>query len=66
MAINISKRCSGCGTCVSACPYAALTLSTDQPRGFGKKKAVVDPFLCSDCGGCIDQCPLCAITINIK
>ncbi|MBD1400018.1 4Fe-4S binding protein [Pelobacter sp. M08fum] len=66
MAVIISERCSGCGACVSACPFAALTLLTDQPRGRGKKRAVVDPCLCCNCGGCIDQCPLNAINLTLK
>ncbi|MBW6510299.1 MAG: 4Fe-4S binding protein [Desulfuromonadales bacterium] len=66
MAIIISTRCSGCGACLSACPFGALTLTTDQPRGRGKKRAVVDHALCCSCGGCIDQCPLCAMTISLK
>lgn len=66
MAVNISERCSGCGACVAVCPFAALTLSTDQPQGWGRKKAVVDCLLCCSCGGCIDHCPLSAITLNIK
>ncbi len=65
MTITIGERCSGCGVCVATCPFGALSLHTDQPRGRGRKKAVVDGLLCCRCGGCIDQCPLGTITLKL-
>jgi heterodisulfide reductase subunit A len=47
--------CSGCKTCISLCPYKALTY--DQ-----KKKTVsVNEVLCRGCGVCVAACPSAAI-----
>jgi len=47
--------CSGCKTCISLCPYKALTY--DQ-----KKKVVsVHEVLCRGCGICVATCPSAAI-----
>ncbi|HYA12156.1 MAG TPA: CoB--CoM heterodisulfide reductase iron-sulfur subunit A family protein [Thermodesulfovibrionales bacterium] len=47
--------CSGCKTCISLCPYKALTY--DQ-----KKKTVsVNEVLCRGCGICVATCPGAAI-----
>jgi heterodisulfide reductase subunit A len=43
--------CSGCRTCISLCPYRAI--STDEQR----QVAVVDPALCKGCGTCVAACP---------
>jgi heterodisulfide reductase subunit A len=43
--------CSGCGLCVSACPYEAMSL---HPR---LSIAVVSPALCRGCGACVAVCP---------
>jgi len=43
--------CSGCRTCISLCPYRAI--STDEER----QVAVVDPALCKGCGTCVAACP---------
>ncbi len=42
--------CSGCGKCVSACPYNAREI--DQK----KKIATVNEVLCQGCGACISAC----------
>jgi heterodisulfide reductase subunit A len=47
--INPTK-CSGCGLCVSVCPYNAITL--DEEKG----KAVVNEALCKGCGNCASSC----------
>jgi heterodisulfide reductase subunit A len=44
-------RCSGCRTCVRACPYKAV--SFDEGRGV----AVVNAVLCAGCGTCVAGCP---------
>jgi heterodisulfide reductase subunit A len=43
--------CSGCKTCISLCPYKAI--SHDEER----KIAVLDPALCKGCGTCVAACP---------
>jgi heterodisulfide reductase subunit A len=49
---TVNERiCSGCGLCVSVCPYDARTL--DIEAGI----AVVDPLLCEGCGTCVAVCP---------
>ena len=46
--IDISK-CSGCGQCVEACPFKALSLVDD--------KMVRDDEKCMDCSHCVYLCP---------
>ncbi len=43
--------CSGCGICVSACPYGAREMDEE------KKIAIVNDVLCEGCGSCISACP---------
>jgi pyruvate formate lyase activating enzyme len=49
-------RCIGCGTCVSACPNTALTLTTEG--------IVTDTTLCEMCGTCAAVCPTKAIEMS--
>ncbi len=43
------NACLGFGSCVSACPFHAISLANGVAR--------VDPELCSGCGKCISVCP---------
>jgi ferredoxin len=53
--VSINTRlCRGCGRCVEACPYRAVSFHT-TPQGYGY--AVVDEALCKGCGNCISICP---------
>ena len=52
------EKCVGCGTCVDACPEAAIELVEDL--------AVVDEKRCKDCGDCVAACPTEAITVEKK
>ncbi len=46
--------CSGCSTCISICPYDAITLEKqDETRSVAK----VDETLCMGCGACVVACP---------
>jgi len=47
--------CSGCGVCVAACTYKAITMDEK------KKVARVNEALCEGCGACCATCPSKAI-----
>jgi len=49
--------CSGCGTCVSICPYGAIQ---KDEKGVARVTAVV----CKGCGTCAASCPEKAITMR--
>lgn len=61
-------RCTGCGACVPACPFAAVSLA-ERPgrlprpvsvRG-GTRLALIDAAACRGCGICASRCPELAI-----
>ncbi len=53
--VEIDKnRCRGCGRCVKACPYQAITFQNNLAGG---KSAQVNEDLCKGCGNCISVCP---------
>ncbi|RJX36195.1 MAG: 4Fe-4S dicluster domain-containing protein [Desulfarculus sp.] len=55
MAVIIDKElCTGCGECLEACPFEALSLQDD--------KAQVNEA-CTLCGACEEVCPTGAITV---
>ena len=49
------KTCTGCESCIPACPFGALSMK----EGI----AVVDEK-CTFCGACVDVCPVSAITLE--
>jgi NAD-dependent dihydropyrimidine dehydrogenase PreA subunit len=51
-----TEKCTGCESCVEACPSEAIKMQ-DQ-------KAVVDAETCIDCAVCVDECPVGAITVE--
>lgn len=46
------EKCTGCGTCVNTCPFAAIIIKDD--------KAFITET-CTLCGACIEACPESAI-----
>ena len=50
--------CTGCGTCIENCAYAAIRKDEET------HKAVVTDVVCKGCGICATNCPEGAITIN--
>jgi NADH-quinone oxidoreductase subunit F len=50
-------KCTGCGACLRACPYGAITGAKKEPH-------VIDLPACKKCGICSDGCKFEAITIS--
>lgn len=48
-----SERCTGCGVCVSICPYSAPALIREGPNA---GRAEINPVLCKGCGSCVASC----------
>jgi len=49
------QLCSGCKTCISLCPYNAISFDDE------KKVSVINEALCKGCGTCAAACPSGAI-----
>jgi Fe-S-cluster-containing hydrogenase component 2 len=57
MVAKVDKEtCVGCGTCVDACPEAAIELVDEI--------AVVDEDRCQECGDCQEACPTESIKVE--
>jgi heterodisulfide reductase subunit A len=54
-----ARLCSGCGLCVSLCPYQALRLNEES------RVAEVIEILCQGCGVCAMACPNGATQQNL-
>jgi heterodisulfide reductase subunit A len=65
-----SSACTGCGVCLTACPFAAISLvAADGSRpgavpGGAAKLAAVDAAGCKGCGACAPACPENAIDLR--
>lgn len=53
VAIIKEEQCTGCGRCISSCPFNAISMQGN--------KAVVDEDLCRGCMRCMRACPNDAI-----
>lgn len=53
-------RCTGCGLCVDACRFEAVSLVRTERR----TRALVDPIACEGCGVCQYVCPERAVTLT--
>ena len=62
------EKCSGCGMCVSCCPYKAIELIPKKERVHGKTVerfvANVNTGLCQGCGACTAACRPGAIDLQ--
>jgi heterodisulfide reductase subunit A len=59
VAIVTASTCDGCGMCVDACPFAAITMMGED----GARFAAIDPTGCKGCGACVPVCPVDAIDL---
>ena len=65
VAVVNASACTGCGVCVDACPFGAITLvaadgtgaETGTARVAGARTAVIDVAGCKGCGGCAPSAP---------
>lgn len=55
---QVSDDCNGCGDCVDACHFKAISFDT------GGERAVVNLAKCMGCGVCEDVCPIGAISLR--
>ncbi len=51
-----AEKCTGCESCVDACPVSAIEMNDGVAK--------IDGESCSDCGGCVDACPSEAISLD--
>ena len=54
----IDHKCAGCKSCISLCPFNAITFNEIE------KVAVINDILCKGCGTCVAGCPSKAIVQN--
>jgi len=55
---EVNEECVGCGDCVDACGFSALSMDEEE-------KAVVDNKKCMGCGVCEDKCQTGAISLRL-
>ena len=54
-----ADSCTGCGDCLTACPYDAISMGEGDDRHI----ALISPTGCKGCGGCVPICPENAIDL---
>ncbi len=55
----VEEDCSGCKSCLTLCPYNAITLNEETG------KAEINEVLCKGCGTCVASCPSGSIRQNL-
>ena len=57
----LADKCTGCGSCMAACPQKAIQRRADHPE-----KMCTDRTLCTACGACTNACRADGRTISGK
>jgi len=60
LAVHDKEKCTGCGACVDACHFNAVTMGSVN----GSPKAEIDHAHCFGCGICVDKCKANAIRLE--
>ena len=60
-AMVIEELCTGCGICVRACPFQAISM---EERNGILSVCRIEPSLCKRCGNCVVECPVKAIVME--
>jgi len=60
-AMVMESLCTGCGTCIEACPFRAVAM---EEREGTLSVSRIDPLLCKGCGNCVVVCPAKAIVME--
>src|ERR1035437_6915273 len=68
VAVVNASACTGCGVCVDACPFGAITLVAADAAGLDTeialRTAVIDVTGCKGCGGCAPVCTVDGIDLR--
>jgi ferredoxin len=62
--VVLFEKCTGCGACISVCPYNALDMTYQNGEFNNLKKVKVISSKCNACAACIDSCRYTALIIR--